>query len=480
MTTLNEALPSGEDIQKTKLKSFLAGISMGASAFGVIDHDLTTPPSSPTLDDTYIIADGGAGAWSGNDQKIAHWDGSEWQFVTPKSWATAWVVDEGVLIVWTGSGWVDGLSDGEDGIGIPSGGAIGQILEKTSTTDYDAVWGDKPVGIPTGGTIGQIIEKVDGTNFNVIWGDKPDGGASQRDISILALHVADLSGDRINMTDGIVDPFQDETDVDPASTGVTYDAAGHLYASGTSAIGESALTVGASSVSGGQTRIDRSWTLINGSDVSEFRLYSNAAIPAVALKMFLRNGSEDYTLVHEESSVVHTGSGWESFTLSVPFSVPPTGDYHIGAYSSTTVSSGYSGNRAHKSGNVGTGTGFTESSGDVYALGVLYQSSQNADIRSNAFSANAQPSVARIACLIKPIDEVVVNTDVIASVSRDDGATWSTATLIGAITLTDGTKMYVDDAVTLSAQPDGTNIKWRVETANLKSIQFTGIVLQWS
>jgi hypothetical protein len=64
--------------------------------------------------------------------------------------------------------------------GIPSGGTTNQLLAKNSNTDYDGKWVDAPAatnGIPTGGTAGQVLAKGDGTDYNAQWGT-PSGGTA--------------------------------------------------------------------------------------------------------------------------------------------------------------------------------------------------------------------------------------------------------------------------------------------------------------
>lgn len=41
--------------------------------------------------------------------------------------------------------------------GIPSGGSAGQVLTKSTGTDYDANWEDPPVGVPDGGAENQML-----------------------------------------------------------------------------------------------------------------------------------------------------------------------------------------------------------------------------------------------------------------------------------------------------------------------------------
>lgn len=69
-------------------------------------------------------------------------------------------------------------------VGFPIGGAVGQIAEKASTTDYDVQWVDKPVGLPAGGTVGQALIKSTSTDYDVEWGaggggtGVPNGGTT--------------------------------------------------------------------------------------------------------------------------------------------------------------------------------------------------------------------------------------------------------------------------------------------------------------
>lgn len=51
---------------------------------------------------------------------------------------------------------------------LPTGGTIGQVLQKVSATDYDAEWSD-PLGVPPGGLTGQQLVKASGTDFDTTW-----------------------------------------------------------------------------------------------------------------------------------------------------------------------------------------------------------------------------------------------------------------------------------------------------------------------
>jgi hypothetical protein len=72
-----------------------------------LDRDLTAPPVSPADGDTYLIKATATGAWAGQDGKIAYCADGNWRFYAPFTGLVAYVVDENVLLVFDGSGWVD-------------------------------------------------------------------------------------------------------------------------------------------------------------------------------------------------------------------------------------------------------------------------------------------------------------------------------------------------------------------------------------
>lgn len=80
---------------------------------------------------------------------------------------------------------VDG-QDGADGVGVPTGGASGQILAKTTATDFDTHWIDPPTGggadLPPVGGEGDVLTTVDGA-----WIAAPaQGGSTAREVTGVA------------------------------------------------------------------------------------------------------------------------------------------------------------------------------------------------------------------------------------------------------------------------------------------------------
>lgn len=60
---------------------------------------------------------------------------------------------------------------------LPPGGDSGQVLAKSSGSDYAAGWIDPTTPkVPTGGTAGQVLSKVSSTDFDVSWITTTGGG----------------------------------------------------------------------------------------------------------------------------------------------------------------------------------------------------------------------------------------------------------------------------------------------------------------
>lgn len=76
----------------------------------VKDRDLTTPPSSPTNGDRYIIPSGASGVWAGKTNQIAVRVSGTWTYYVPKIGWLAYIEDEGVLSVYKTTGWSAGAS----------------------------------------------------------------------------------------------------------------------------------------------------------------------------------------------------------------------------------------------------------------------------------------------------------------------------------------------------------------------------------
>ncbi|MEP3475850.1 MAG: DUF2793 domain-containing protein [Hyphomicrobiales bacterium] len=298
------------------------------------------------------------------------------------------------------------------------------------------------------------------------------------DILALALKVADLEGDTLEIIDGIADPFNDETDVDTSvSTGAIYNASNDLYSSDSNEVsgGHSDGSQGGAGV----TYLDRTWALMNGNTVNSLGVYSTDA-QNITAKIAKRNSAGNYDIVASEV-FSHTGTGWEYVNLATPYVVPSSGNYHVCSHCASNINrSSQSVARSTFVGEaIGTTVSMSESTGNTSRVAARYAAT-NILLQSEGFTANTAPSSARLLFQIKPLDSIIINTDVIGEVSRDGGATFTSVTLIEKIAYSNGTKLFESEAVDLSGQPSGTSMKWKLETANNKSVEIRGAVLQWS
>ena len=100
-------------------------------------------------------------------------------------------------------------------------------------------------------------------------------------------------------------------------------------------------------------------------------------------------------------------------------------------------------------------------------------------IVSNAFTASSAPSTSRIVVFQENVDSITLNTDIIASISRDGGSNFTTATLSdsGYVVGSSGQRILTGTA-TVSGQPSGTSMRWKLALANNKS-KIHGVSLQW-
>lgn len=69
------------------------------------DDVLSAPPAAPSEGDCYIVASGGSGAWSGQDDTIAAYLDGVWQFHTPRAGWRGYVLSRAAMVVFDGTQW---------------------------------------------------------------------------------------------------------------------------------------------------------------------------------------------------------------------------------------------------------------------------------------------------------------------------------------------------------------------------------------
>ena len=115
----------------------------------------------------------------------------------------------------------------------------------------------------------------------------------------------------------------------------------------------------------------------------------------------------------------------------------------------------------------------------ITATGVPLSTSSTT-IVSNAFTASSAPSTSRIVVFQENVDSITLNTDLIASVSRDGGSNFSTVTLADeGYTVGSSGQRILSGTVDISGQPSGTSMRWKLALANNAS-KIHGVSLAWN
>ncbi len=106
-------------------------------------------------------------------------------------------------------------------------------------------------------------------------------------------------------------------------------------------------------------------------------------------------------------------------------------------------------------------------------------STTSTTIVSNAFTASSAPTTSRIVVFQENVDTPTLNTDVIASVSRDGGSNFTTVSLVdeGYVTGSSGQRI-LSGVATISGQPSGTSMRWKLALAN-NQVKIHGVSLSW-
>ena len=122
----------------------------GLVQLSVLDRDLAAPPVSPADGDRYIVASGATGDWAGWDLNIALWTDGAWLRLAPRTGWRAWVEDEGLLLVYDGSGWVGTTPDALQNLALLGLGTTADASNPFSAKLNAALWTAKTVA--EGGT----------------------------------------------------------------------------------------------------------------------------------------------------------------------------------------------------------------------------------------------------------------------------------------------------------------------------------------
>jgi hypothetical protein len=122
----------------------------GLVQLSVLDRDLTAPPGSPADGDRYIVGSGATGDWAGWDLNVALFTDGAWFRLPPRAGWRAWVEDEGLLLVYDGSGWFGTTPSELQNLALLGLGTTADAANPFSAKLNAALWTAKTTG--EGGT----------------------------------------------------------------------------------------------------------------------------------------------------------------------------------------------------------------------------------------------------------------------------------------------------------------------------------------
>lgn len=304
----------------------------------------------------------------------------------------------------------------------------------------------------------------------------PGDASVSQDVRALALMLAEMKGDRLNMKDGIADPLTDASDLSTAGSSA-YTLTGGLIAF-PEAYGENIASISYSIAS----RLDNPENAYDGNaNTSSYVGYPSMGPNWVGQDFGPGNAKSirKVTLTHN----IAQNAGYRAFVggkiqysdnfvawvdaayadiyaFTVDFIVPNVGPHRYWRFIGTIPENG-------------------NSSWAVVELAMFPALVTTKSLVSAAFPSQiGAPASARIALQIRGGDTAVAAGDIVASASRDGGATFVSGPLVKSAALVDGTTIY-EAATIFSGMATGTSMVWRFQILNNAAGTLSGVVFQW-
>jgi len=297
------------------------------------------------------------------------------------------------------------------------------------------------------------------------------------------------------MQDGAHDAFESDT-IGTASTNETYDAAGDYYHNpGTGATsyansGGQGNRTASITVTSSQTPHVGTWSnLVNGSSAADG---TNSVDPTTAGSnetaangSYIRFdfGSGNKKVISEATITINGSQNWgdwkwqgsdnASSWTDVSSSFTWSGTTHV-----STLNTSGAGYRYYQMVVVASGLWWNNWIGEFDFKIAAWASPADMTLISNAATAQAAPTDARIVILHDPVDSVTPNTDVKAYASRDGGTSWTQITLANEGAW-DANYTILIGTADISGQPSGTSVKWKITTHNNKEQRVKAVALAW-
>lgn len=144
----------------------------------VLDRDLTAPPGGESAGDRYIVASVATGAWAGQENNIAEYNGASYDFTTPTLGMVVGVDDELRNVRWNSSAWAF------FGTTIDHGNLAGKTADDHHAQDHAAAHSD-------GGADELKVEDLGATSADTSAALRPNGAGG---LSFSDVAHADLTG----------------------------------------------------------------------------------------------------------------------------------------------------------------------------------------------------------------------------------------------------------------------------------------------
>jgi hypothetical protein len=287
----------------------------------------------------------------------------------------------------------------------------------------------------------------------------------------------------LNMVDGVVDEFEDETGV-TTKTGATYDASGDYYQNtpGGYTADQIPTMTGYTSPSGtvttskDNTAAYAAWRALDDDNSTMWN--TSGAPPAwVAYEFTSPKTIAKYTIRARDAQghvapVTFTFDGWNGGSYDQLDSVAGI-SWSAGEQKTFYVDNPaeYSKYRLYV---IATTIGDVEVA-EIEMMEAVAPSDMT--LISDPFTAEAEPDEAFIVIWEEDVSAVTLNTDILAYVSIDNGSTWDQATLTEVATVENG--RILTGTADVSART-GTTMVWKITTHNNKELKVHAVGLEWS
>jgi hypothetical protein len=369
-------------------------------------------------------------------------------------------------------------------INLGGRGVVGSYLKFSSTlgkaratslTQDSGVWGLLLSHVATAGGAGRSI-LLSGTQKS---GGSTDTSNISDNISLNAFRIA-VNGSLavFAMIDGIVDEFESEAGVDTGgSANEKYDASGDFYenvgvdvtsgetfsASSTGSTGAVSQAFDNSTAHGwGTSSSATGWVKVDFGVSDERTIVQYTMIGYTAAVNSAAKSPRDFTLQGSNND-----SDWTTLNTQtgVTWSDGQKREY---SFSNSTAYRYYK-------------VDITANNGDSEVVIVELEliPGVNMVIVSNNFTAEAEPTIARLVIFNEDVDAVTINTDLKVYASRDGGSTY-TQIILGDLGDYESGKRILAGQIDIAGQPSGTSMKWKYETLNEKKQKYHGVSLSWS